>query len=603
MAGLWRLEVVDTSGADGAVGTLNGWSLEATPMDPSLASARSYRVAFPRQQLSGTYTVDLGADIRSIAAPGFPNGFRVDANLNAGLDAVRQEGRTPGATTETKAFNPTADQTGVILSPGRTAISTILVPEDFVVQDAEITLNIQIPNTANLAIYLITPTGQRVRLAQGVGAGANFSGTILDDGDANGLDDMGNPIPSITSGAAPFSGRFRPQEPLDVLNGRSSVDGSGLYTLEITNNSVSQTGTLTNWQLRLDKLLVDGLGETIADRTRLDFRIFTMEATDTQASSVWTPLGPTGLDGAPQGIAGSDRSGQVGALAIDPSDPTGNTVYIGGASGGVWKTTNFLTADPEGPTWVPLTDFGPDAGQYVSTIAIIPIDNDPSRSIIFAGTGDPSTGTGTGTGILRSTDGGATWTVLDSTNNAPAFNTSGRDRALTAPVLTPSPSTRSRCRTAAGWSSRPCPTASGGRSTPAGPGRKFWPAPPPTSSSTRPATPSTPRTTRTATSRPSTSASRGRVSAEPQPGGPEQLVADRRRPGPPASTAAAAATRRAARSPSPTRRPPPAPPAAGSPWPSRPWCPAPSPTPSSRTRSTRAGSTPRRSTAARSTCT
>lgn len=29
-----------------------------------------------------------------------------------------------------------------------------------------------------------------------------------------------------------------------------------------------------------------------------------------------------------------------GGLAVDPSDPSGNTVYIGGASGGVWKTTN-----------------------------------------------------------------------------------------------------------------------------------------------------------------------------------------------------------------------------------------------------------------------
>lgn len=29
-----------------------------------------------------------------------------------------------------------------------------------------------------------------------------------------------------------------------------------------------------------------------------------------------------------------------GGLAVDPSDPSGNTVYISGASGGVWKTRN-----------------------------------------------------------------------------------------------------------------------------------------------------------------------------------------------------------------------------------------------------------------------
>jgi len=29
-----------------------------------------------------------------------------------------------------------------------------------------------------------------------------------------------------------------------------------------------------------------------------------------------------------------------GGLAVDPSDPSGNTVHISGASGGVWKTTD-----------------------------------------------------------------------------------------------------------------------------------------------------------------------------------------------------------------------------------------------------------------------
>ena len=34
-------------------------------------------------------------------------------------------------------------------------------------------------------------------------------------------------------------------------------------------------------------------------------------------------------------------SGRIGGIAVDPSDPSGNTVYIGAASGGIWKTTNF----------------------------------------------------------------------------------------------------------------------------------------------------------------------------------------------------------------------------------------------------------------------
>ena len=33
-------------------------------------------------------------------------------------------------------------------------------------------------------------------------------------------------------------------------------------------------------------------------------------------------------------------AGRATAVAIDPADLTGNTIYIGGAQGGVWKSTN-----------------------------------------------------------------------------------------------------------------------------------------------------------------------------------------------------------------------------------------------------------------------
>jgi hypothetical protein len=33
----------------------------------------------------------------------------------------------------------------------------------------------------------------------------------------------------------------------------------------------------------------------------------------------------------------STITGRITAVAVDPSDPSGNTVYIGAAGGGVWK--------------------------------------------------------------------------------------------------------------------------------------------------------------------------------------------------------------------------------------------------------------------------
>ena len=122
-------------------------------------------------------------------------------------------------------------------------------------------------------------------------------------------------------------------------------------------------------------------------------------------------------------------SGRVGGIAVDPSDPSGNTVYVGGASGGIWKTTNFLTTNPAGPTYIPLTDFGPTYGINIGSIAVFPRNNDPNQSIIIAATGEGDTGT-PGVGFLISKDGGATWNLYDSTVNVDA---SGNLLPITSP--------------------------------------------------------------------------------------------------------------------------------------------------------------------------
>src|SRR5258707_12103781 len=60
-------------------------------------------------------------------------------------------------------------------------------------------------------------------------------------------------------------------------------------------------------------------------------------------STVWTPLGPAPLASDATGDGGQDYnwvSGRATSLVIDPADPTGNTVLLGGAYGGLWETTN-----------------------------------------------------------------------------------------------------------------------------------------------------------------------------------------------------------------------------------------------------------------------
>src|SRR5450755_1739768 len=74
--------------------------------------------------------------------------------------------------------------------------------------------------------------------------------------------------------------------------------------------------------------------------------------------TVWAPLGPAPLASDATGLGVQDYglvAGRATAVAVDPADGTGNTVYVGGAYGGVWKSTNAgpASANPSSVTWNP----------------------------------------------------------------------------------------------------------------------------------------------------------------------------------------------------------------------------------------------------------
>ncbi|MGA8733867.1 MAG: hypothetical protein WB558_08100 [Terriglobales bacterium] len=141
------------------------------------------------------------------------------------------------------------------------------------------------------------------------------------------------------------------------------------------------------------------------------------------AALVWTPLGPAPLASDASGVGEYNYgwvSGRATAVAIDPADPTGSTVYIGGAYGGVWKSTNAtqaVTQDSSGVTWTALTDN--QATLAVGAIAIQPGNNNPNNSVILVGTGETNSSADSyyGLGILRSADAGSSWSLIteDST--------------------------------------------------------------------------------------------------------------------------------------------------------------------------------------------
>jgi hypothetical protein len=135
------------------------------------------------------------------------------------------------------------------------------------------------------------------------------------------------------------------------------------------------------------------------------------------SGSTWTPLGPTAVITPDFGLV----TGRVTAIALDPSDATGNHVYIGTTGGGVWSSSNAGTSIVSNIAFSPLTDMVTALGGATdASISIGALTVQPGETgVILAGTGDPNDILDSyyGAGILRSTDGGNTWSLITKTSD------------------------------------------------------------------------------------------------------------------------------------------------------------------------------------------
>jgi len=158
------------------------------------------------------------------------------------------------------------------------------------------------------------------------------------------------------------------------------------------------------WEWKMENM-IDGEGnfpETIvADQMQKYFDVY--PDAGKSLSGNWTNVGYNASNGGYQGI------GRINCIAFHPND--NNTFWVGTPSGGLWITTDG------GSTWSVLTDANPTLG--VSAIAVA--SDYATSQTIYIGTGDRDGGSAwtlgggnanddAGVGVLKSTDGGVTWT-------------------------------------------------------------------------------------------------------------------------------------------------------------------------------------------------
>ena len=139
-------------------------------------------------------------------------------------------------------------------------------------------------------------------------------------------------------------------------------------------------------------------------------------------STVWQAVGPAQVVSSAFGSI----TGRITGIAIDPSDATGNTVYIATTGGGVWKSVN-AAGTTASVSFTPLTDTLPvyNGTTAIASLSIGAITVQPGGTrVVLAGTGDPNDALDSyyGSGILRSADAGQTWSLIQNSLDGVAGN-------------------------------------------------------------------------------------------------------------------------------------------------------------------------------------
>lgn len=250
-------------------------------------------------------------------------------------------GYTAPVITEPDAPAPYASAGATAIVAGTAVTSDLTVSGSGIacIEDIDVTVDITHPFTADLTLSLVAPDASEIVLAQGLGAGADYTDTVFDDEAAA----------AVTGGANPFTGSFRPEQPLSRYD---CTPADGTWSLKVADGGAAG-GSLESWSIEFGEGLhtLEGLTARFSVAASDTNDIYRVLVTYDDLSGTWNSLdlSKNATSGAWEGsldlqndilyyVQAVDKVGKVGKLTEAGTDAnSAGTKY-----GSTWAYTRLM---------------------------------------------------------------------------------------------------------------------------------------------------------------------------------------------------------------------------------------------------------------------